>query len=319
MRILKITTLFVLALSLHSCNRSNNYGPIVEETYVHRYGVAVPPEDWTEKGQSGKVITTLKNGVVVSKSIASGILEGETTYSFPHSEVIQKVESYSQGTLKRFVVYYYSGKPAHEVVLNDNSRQITRWYENGVPQSLERIANDKLLSGEYFTVKNQQEAQVIDGKGTRIQRDHYGQHVSTDTIQNGEMVLCTTCHSNGAPKELTPYRNRVVEGELKSYLPAGEPNTTEMWVGGKKEGITIVYQNGEKFAEVPYISGTKQGVERRYRDGHHVIEEISWVNDQRHGPSYAYIGDVIKTDWYYQGRLVTEKTFELLDHGKTRS
>lgn len=318
MRFLKISTLFVLALSLNSCNRSNN-GVIVEETYVHRYGVAVPQEDWEVQGQSGKVITTLKNGVIVSKAMVSGVHEGDTTYTFPHSEVIQKVETYSQGNIQRVMVHYYSGKPAHETLFNgQNSRQITRWYESGSPQSKEQIVNDKLMSGEYFTVKNQLEARVADGQGTRIQRDHYGQHVSQDTIVNGEMVLCTTCHSNGAPKELTPYKNRVVDGELKTFLPAGEPNTTENWSGGKKEGITIVYQNGEKYAEVPYVSGYKHGTERRFRDGNHVIEELSWVNGQRHGATYSYIGDVIKTDWHYQDRLVTEKTFELLDGGKTR-
>lgn len=318
MRFLKITTLFVLALSLNSCNRANN-GVIVDETYVHRYGVAVPQEDWEVQGQSGKVITTLKNGVIVSKTMASGVLNGDTTYTFPHSEVIQKVETYSQGNIQRIMVHYYSGKPAQETIFNGpNSRQITRWYESGSPQSKEQIVNDKLMSGEYFTVKNQLEAKVVDAQGTRIQRDHYGQHVSQDTIVNGEMVLCTTCHSNGAPKALTPYKNRVVDGELKTYLPAGEPDTNEQWVGGKKEGITIVYQNGEKFAEVPYVSGYKHGTERRFRDGNHVIEELSWVNGQRHGATYSYIGDVIKTDWHYQDRLVTEKTFELLDGGKTR-
>ncbi len=318
MRFLKISTLFALCLLLNSCNRSNNCGPIVDETYVHRYGVAVPVEDWSSRGgQTGKVITTLKNGVIVTKSLSSGVLEGDTTYTFPHSEVIQKVETYSQGNLQKVIVHYYSGKPAHEIIFTgQQGRTITRWYENGAPQSKEQIVNDKLIGGEYFTSKNQLEAKIADGFGTRVQRDNYGQHVSNDTIQNGEMILCTTCHGNGAPKEVTPYKNRIVEGNLKSFFPTGEPNTTEVWVNGKKEGITIVYLNGEKYAEVPYVEGVKHGIEKRFRDGNHLIEEISWVSDQRHGPSYAYVGDVIKTDWYYQNRLVTEKTFDLLNRGK---
>lgn len=319
MRILKISTLFVLALTLNGCDRNTYHGPIVEETYVHRYGVEVPAEDWAVKGQTGKVITTLKNGVVVSKSVSSGILEGETTYSFPHSEVIQKVETYSNGIIQKAIVHYYSGKPAHEIVFNSPiHRQVTKWYENGAPQSKEEFVNDQLLNGEYFTNRNQLDSKVVEGQGVRIQRDQYGQHLSTDTILNGEMVLCTTCHSNGAPKEITPYRNRIVEGELKTFLPAGEPNSVEMWVGGKKEGISIVFQNGEKYAEVPYVSGHKHGIEKRFRDGSYLIEEISWLNDQKHGPSYSYVGDQIRTDWYYQDRLVTEKTFDLLDHGRTR-
>ncbi len=316
MKILKISTLFALALIISGCEKTN-YGPIVEETYVHRYGVEVPAQDWAVKGQSGKVITTLKNGVVCTKNVSSGILEGETSYTFPYSETVQKVESYQNGNLEKMMVYYRSGKPAQEVIFNGQTRHVTKWYENGAPQSKEEIENDKLVTAHYYSPKNHLEAQVIFGNGNRIQRDVYGQSLSVDTIQDGEMVLCATTHSNGAPKDLIPYKNRVIEGELRTYLPAGEPNTIEMWYDGQKEGITVTFLNGEKYAEIPYVSGLKHGIEKRFKDGRQIIEELTWNNDKRHGPSYSYIGDNKRTDWYFQDRLVTEKTFDLLDHGRT--
>lgn len=317
MRIVKISALFALCLSFSGCNKSNQYGPVVEETYIHRYGVQVPVEDWQSRGQSGQVITTLKNGVVVTKNLSSGVLEGDTSYTFPHSDVIQKIETYSRGNLQKVMVNHYSGRPSHETLYTgENSRKITKWYENGAPQSKEEVVHGKLMSGEYYTSKNQLEAKISDGFGTRVQRDTYGQHLSNDTFVLGEMTLSTTFHPNGAPKDVTPYKNGVIDGELKTYLPIGEPNSVEIWVDGKKDGISVIYQNGEKFAEVPYVEGIKHGVERRYRDGDHLIEEIHWSNDQRHGPSYSYVGDVTKTDWYYQNRLVTEKTFDLLNRGK---
>lgn len=317
MHLLKISSFVLLGLILNGCNRGSDYGPVIEETYVHRYGVPVPADDWTSRGQSGKIVTTLKNGVVVSKSLTAGVLEGETTYSFPHSELIQKVETYSQGNIQKFIVYYYSGKPALEVIYNTpDNRSITKWYENGVPQSKEQIINEQLINGEYFTSKNQLETKVANGHGIRMQRDQYGQLISTDTIENGEMVLCATCYPNGSPKEWTPYKNQVIEGQLKTFLPAGDPDTNATYVAGKKEGITIVYQNGEKYAEVPYVSDIRQGIEKRYRDGDSLVEEVTWNNDQRHGPTYIHIGNTKKTEWYYQNRLVTEKTFDLLNRGK---
>ncbi|HRD54997.1 MAG TPA: hypothetical protein PLC42_01230, partial [Parachlamydiaceae bacterium] len=163
---------------------------------------------------------------------------------------------------------------------------------------------------------NQKEAIVADGFGTRVQRDVYGQILSRDTIENGEMVLSTNFYPNGAPKELTPYRNGLIHGELKTYLPGGEPGTLEIWADNQKNGSTIVYENGEKFAIVPYIADIKQGIEKRFRNGMELIEEICWFNDQRHGPTHIYVGDITRTDWYYQDRLVTEKTFDLLNRGK---
>ena len=63
-------------------------------SYRHRYGVEIPYENWQENGSTGQVVTTLKNGVVVKKNYVQGILDGDTFYTFPHSEKIEKVETY---------------------------------------------------------------------------------------------------------------------------------------------------------------------------------------------------------------------------------
>lgn len=315
---MKRLLLIALCFSLNSCNRSNQHGVVVDETYIHRYGVAVPQDEWETRGQSsGQIVTTLKNGVVVKKSMASGILDGETTYSFPHSGMIEKSEFYSRGQLQKSLEYYHSGRPAKEMSVHPDSIEITKWYENSAPQSKETLIGDTLLSGQYFTSKNQLEASVTEGFGTRLQRDVYGQLISRDTIENGEMILSTNFYPNGAPKELIPYKSGVIYGELKTYLPGGEPNTLETWADNQKNGPTVVYENGEKFAVVPYIADIKQGIEKRFREGLELIEEICWSNNQRHGPTHIYVGDITRTDWYYQDRLVTEKTFDLLNRGKS--
>lgn len=306
---------FVLGLALTSCAGSyyNSNPDVVEETYVHRYGVEVPQERWSESGQNGKVVSTLKTGVVVTRSYNSGILEGDTVYSFPHSSLTQKVETYSQGNLTKEVAYYISGEPAEQITYNGpNSWTLTSWYAGGAPQSKEEYENQRLVHGEYYNISHQIETQVNDGQGTRTRRDGEGQLVSTDSIQNGELVNSTTYYPTGAPKTITPYRNGIVEGTRRTYLQGGEPNTIEQWTAGQQQGITIAFQNGQKFAEIPYVNGQKDGIEKRFRDGITLVEEITWVKDVKHGPATAYIGDVTKVDWYFQNKPVTKGSFDLM-------
>ena len=72
------------------------------------------------------------------------------------------------------------------------------------------------------------------GKGSG-NRDHYGLLVSSDTIKNGEMVLQSTFYPNGSPKDKIPYRNGLIEGQLMTYYPSGEPNTLEDWLAGMQK------------------------------------------------------------------------------------
>ena len=67
-----------------------------------------------------------------------------------------------------------------------------------------------------------------------------------------------------------------------------------------REGTTTVFFHGEKYADIPYAAGEKHGVERRYRDGSEIVQEVSWYNGQQHGPSVTYVDEEpAKTEWYY--------------------
>lgn len=309
----KILIPLALVAVLSSCNRQVPYrGPVVEQTYVHKYGVEVPPDQWQKSGESGRIVSTLKNGVVVTNSYSGGVLDGETTYTFPHNDNIQKVETYSDGRLIKEVINTMSGTPMKEIVYQDHGvRNVTIWYEDGMPQTKETYVKGRLMAGQYMDHNQQVESCVENGQGNRINRDAYGMLESNDTIVDGDMVQRTTYHPNGHPKEMIPYMNGIVHGERKSYLPAGEPNTIEMWEAGSQHGMTIVFSGGEKIAEVPYVNGKKHGLERRYRNGKTVVEEVTWMDDTRQGPTYTYVGENKKTDWYHNGRRVTKGAYDL--------
>lgn len=294
-----------------SYQHSNN--GIVEETYIHKYGVAVPAEDWTSRGEHGKVVSTMSNGVVMSKAYSGGILDGEATYSFPHSEVVEKVETYDKGTLVKDMIYYSAETPKQETVYQTNGgKTISSWYDNGTPKSIEDYeAGDLLVYATYYDPNHQKDSGVENRLGIRNVRDQYGQLLSQDTIQDGMMTQRTIYHPNGLPKEITPYQKGIVEGQRKSYMPGGEPNAVEQWVGGKQHGVMTIYQDGEKYAEIPYENGAKNGIEKHFRYGTTVVEEISWVDNKRHGPSTTHIGNSSQTDWYFEGNPVTKGNFDV--------
>lgn len=313
MRSLYYTGLVVLTLSTTACSRNYNDN-VVGETFVHKYGVAVPSDYWTSQGQDGAVISTLADGVVVTRSYAAGLQNGETTYTFPHREQIQKKEVYEQGTLVSEVEYFLDGSPQKEIVYDSSQgmKTVSVWYIGGIPKSRESYSGDLLFSGEYYTTANLKDSTVDNYAGTRLLRDDFGMITATDTIENGRLKLRTTYHPNNSPKELITYQNGVPDGYKKTFHPAGEPNTIEQWSKGVQDGTTVVFQHGEKYAEVPYVRGNKQGIEKRYRDGQAVVQEISWEDGQMHGPATAYVGDTTKTDWYYKGNMVTEVNYNFM-------
>lgn len=311
MKKLPFYLLIGLLTTLTACNRPYR-GPVVEQTYVHPYGIEVPPDQWARSGESGQIVSTLKNGVVVTNRYSDGQLDGDTQYTFPHSDNIQKIETYSGGRLMREVHHTLTGTPMKETVYQDgNMKVVTLWYEDGSPQAKETYVRNVLKEAEYYNPNHVVEARVQNGEGSRINRDAYGMIESNDTISEGQLVLRTTYHPNNHPKEVIPYSNGMVHGMKKTYLPAGEPNTIEEWNCGEQTGVTSVYVGGEKFCEISYVNGKKNGMERRFRNGNTVTEEISWVNDIRQGPTYSYVGETKKTDWYHSGKKVTKGSYDL--------
>jgi antitoxin component YwqK of YwqJK toxin-antitoxin module len=305
-----VSPLFFLVTSCQTSRQDD----VVCETYIHRYGVPLPAEDWSARGQHGQVMATLKNGVVVTKSYDSGTLHGETTYTYPHQDMIQKRELYEQGTLRREIWNHPNGIPQRQCTYETPNRQdLLIWYESGAPQSKEIHEQGVLLEGEYFNPHNHREALVEGTNGTRIRRDPYGQMISVDEIREGQMVSSTTYHSTGTPESITPYVNGQIQGLRRTFFPSGEPQTIEEWSENVQHGTTVIFQNGEKYAEMPYRLGRREGMERRYREGSILIQEATWENDQQHGPCYSYVGNSRKIDWYFRDRKVPNKeTFDAL-------
>src|SRR5688572_25453518 len=97
--------LSALPVLLAGCFSSDSGNPIVSQTFHHKYGFDVTAQEWKERAQDGQIISVLKDGVKVSRSYENGVLHGPTTYSFPHSTVIEKTEIYDQGTLLKEIVH----------------------------------------------------------------------------------------------------------------------------------------------------------------------------------------------------------------------
>jgi antitoxin component YwqK of YwqJK toxin-antitoxin module len=305
-----LVTILMTASCVHNAYDSDD-NDVVDEQYVHEYGVAVPKYHWEESGQNGQVIKTLRQGIICSQSYYCGLLEGETTYTFPHCELIEKVEVYSQDQLRKETFYYMAGRPKKEIVYNPSEPTITtEWYENGQVKSLEKSSGDLFVYAEYYDPEGHQISMINDGYGRKIMRDNYGILVMADSFKDGRVEYRTTYYPNGAPKEITPYRNGIVEGLRKTYYQGGEPNTIETWIGGRQEGVTTLFADGQKAQEVPYIDGRKNGRGKIFQDGTIVIQEPTWKDDLFHGPCITTIDGRRITEWYYKGKPVTKGYYD---------
>lgn len=299
---------------LPSCTNRERRAEVVKETYVHKYGVPVAKSDWEAQGHEGQIVQLQNDGVTVTSTYQKGTLEGPTTYSFPNSSTIQFVENYKEGILVSKRENYTSGVPMKEESYDGKLLvKLNRWYEDGTPQGEESYENGQIVSAEYRTLLNVVEARIQNGHGTRIRRSPEGELLSKDTFQSGQMVERITYFGNGDPATVTAFDQGAVHGTRMTFLQGGIPRSVEQWMKGAQEGITVLYQNGEKIAEVPYHKGKKNGVETRYRDGQILSEEISWKEDTLHGPRRFFVDGVPKSEWYLNGDLVSRSTFERMN------
>lgn len=300
--------LFLLLSS--SCGSKLSQG-VVKESYIHKYGVAMSKKDWEARGSHGKVVTTMKTGATLSKSYKGGVLHGKSTTTFPHSTIVEKTEIYEEGELFSITRHFQSGTPMWEEAFpSQHERRLTNWYEDGTPQSIENYKQTSLDKGEYFSYSNELESRIDTGEGLRVRRDRFGNLLSKDLVKHGQMLLRTTYYPNGDPESITPYVDGLAHGQRKTFHMGGEPKALEEWKSGVQDGVTTVFQNGTKWAEVAYSKGVKHGTELRYRDGEIVVEDIQWSHDERHGPSRTFIGDVTSTQWYLKGHPVPKYVFE---------
>lgn len=303
----------VMALALASCAGPAPSRDVVSQRYVHKYGLEVAMDDWQSRGQDGQVITTLKNGVKVTKNFNHGKLDGDATFTFPHSDTIERVETYTAGNLVKERVNGENGWPQEEVRYQGGDRiEKTLWFDTGAPRSVEVFEGDLLLSGEYYTTSNQLESRVTNGDGLRIVRDLYGVHEKNERIENGTVTAVLTYHPNGVLASETPYINGLIDGVRQTYNPSGEPQSTESWTAGRQQGLSVVYKNGQVWKEIPYVDGVKNGVEKTYRGGHEIVEETTWFNDKKHGPSRSYVEGLVSTKWYYMDQVMPKSKHDQL-------
>ncbi len=303
-----------LGLILASCQSNSGIDQIVSQKYVHKYGFDVSEAEWEERAQDGQVIETLKNGVKVTRSYENGQLHGPTTYTFPHKTTIEKCMTYDQGSLLKETVYDQSGIPIREDLYEfENRNVITLWDEKGIPLSIEEYENDILISGSYYTPEHVLESSVEQGYGTRIKRDRSGLLISRDRMENGIIAERTTFHPNGEIHMISHYHDYQLHGEQLKFAPSGRPLMQLTWNHGVLDGLKIIYRNGIKVAEIPYVSGEKHGTELHYDDLGNLTAEISWKNDKKHGCTKMYSEESVDSEWFYKGQAVNAERFHLLE------
>lgn len=303
------------AILLAGCHSNKQNGDVVSQQFVHKYGFGVTEQEWDERAQDGRVITMLKNGVKVTRSFENGQLHGSTTYTFPHSSVIEKELVYDQGTLLKEVLHDAGGIPMREDLYEFDDRTIiTLWDALGSPLSIEEYVDEPLMEGKYYTPEHELEAQVENGFGTRIKRDRSGLLLCKDRIEKGVIAERISFHPNGQIQTVSRYQDYQLHGEQIKNTPSGKPLMVMQWNHGVLDGTKTIYRNGIKIAEVPYVNGLRQGTELHYDDFGTLTAEIQWKGDKKHGISKFHSEEPTENEWFYKGQAVSNQKFEMLEN-----
>ncbi len=303
--------LAVAALITSACQKNKTDEQVVSQVYIHKYGYAVSQEEWEEKNYPGQVITTLRSGATVTATYEGGELNGPCTYTYPHSQTIEKYVLYKQNSPVKEILYDMTGMPTQETVqLTPNRSSLTTWYADGVPRSVEEYVKDEVVEGQYFTTTNELEARVEKGKGLRIIRDSAGVLVCKDVIENGLLLKRESFYPNGSPECIANYADGQLDGEKKTFTQKGEPLALEEWVKGHLHGVSTYYKNGTKELEISYVFGKKNGWENHFIDGQTLSRQTAWDNDMKHGPEIFFVPDGKKVAWHYNGKEVSRSRYE---------
>ena len=280
------------------------------KVYTHKYGQVLTEQEWRDKGGYGSITTRLNDGVSRTENYEQGVLHGDTTETFPFNQAIALRQSYERGQKVKEVSFSPGGSPLQQTEWLGDQRIATTWYPDGSPMSVETFEQDRLISGEYFNREHELEAQVLEGKGYRICRDLQGKVTAQEEIHGGEVCLRTEFYESGSPSKVTPLFRGAIHGLVASYLPDGQPLSTEQYQFGKKHGLTTLFLNGERAQEVPFLLGKKEGLEKHYEDGHHVVRTVSWRENLRHGPSETLLPEAHTIEYWYRDELVPKLTYE---------
>lgn len=304
--------LALFAVGCHNSSRDSE-DQVVSKRFIHKYGYDVSKEEWETASYPGQVITTLRNGITVTASYEDGILNGPTTYTYPHSQTTESLNIYERGNLVKKTSYNIRGVPQkEEVFLSPSHVKVTRWYTAGTPLSVEEYHNTELLEGEYYNRNNEVEFRVSKGSGMRITRDQHEQMVAKETIENGYPVLRETFHPHGVPHAIIPLSGGKIHGEKRIFAPSGEPISSETYKLSVLNGPATYFQNGCRYLEVSYKNGLRHGAERHFVDGETIVEETQWYEGNKHGSSIVFFDGMSKTRWYYNNTPVTKERYREL-------
>jgi len=300
----------VLALTAFSCKDQNSQSQVVSQKYIHKYGYAVSEEEWASKNFPGQVVSTMKDGVVITATYENHELHGPCTYTYPNSQTVEKYVMYNGGEIVKEVSYDIQGMPQEErIKLSPTRHSLTLWYSDGAPRSVEEFASEELLEGQYFTVLNEVEARVEKGNGERVMRDAKGTLLFKDDVTAGYTVKREEFYPSGSPSTITYYKENKMDGERSTFGPGGEPLSVEQWQDGMLHGTATYFKNGTKYQEISYEYGKKSGLETFFLDGDSVSHQISWINDKKHGPEVYYIDGDEKTSYFWDGREISKSSF----------
>lgn len=315
MKALPFFALSTLTVALSSCCSNCNQNNVVSQKYIHKYGFDLSKDEWEAREEEGKIVTFLENGVKYTESYENGILHGSSHSCYPYSETIEKSSVYDQGMLVKEIWYDRKGIPLQEIAYEfDRRKMITLWDQNGAPLSVEEYEGDQLMEASYFNSLGDIEAHVENGNGTRIKRDRSGKLLLKDQMENGALAQRTTFHPNEAVESVSHFANYVLHGEQKIFTPEGKLLMKANWSEGTLEGTKVSYRDGVPFLEVPYVKGKKQGVERRIDEDGRILQETSYYEDEKHGPTIVHHGKEVKESWFYKGKAVTPQKYALFDN-----
>ena len=178
---------------------------------------------------------------------------------------------------------------------------------------VEEYIGEELLEGQYYTLANDVESKVQKGNGVRVVRDPLGPLLSREWVEDGHPVKKEMFYASGTPESVAEYRNGQLHGEKRTFTQTGEPLAIEEWVNGKLHGLATYFKNGNRYLEISYLYGQKNGIERHFIDGEIISQEITWENDLKHGQATFYMDEKPTLQWFYAGESVSRSKFDELN------
>lgn len=282
----------------------------VASTYYHPYGFALSQDEWARRGQSGKVVSSLKGGAVETIGFENGLRHGNCEWTLPYSNIVSRSCVYDHGKLVQDCEHYPNGSPKRQVTyLSHQEREVLAWYPDGVPQAEEHWEGDRLTEGKYLSHEGEVQTCVTGGKGQRF--EHEGARLSAkEQYSEGWRLMREEIYPSGQIAVRMHYDEGKQHGDVERFDAKGAVVLREDWVAGQRDGFVIEYLNGDKIAEIPYTQGHKHGQEKRYRTGE-LIETLEWVDGKKLGPHKMYVnGDVVKIEYYYYDIPVSKVAYE---------